>query len=282
MEIPATTPIVRWATLQDMRGRQFRKIFADLENYQSRFFSVQDKIEAEHYIGPLQPLHELSRRVEYPFVVRSLQRKIGLPILDAGSGVTFFPLYLRQVLGMSIECLDKEPAFADRMKQACELMGLEQSIPFHVADLTKRLPFEDHAFSTVLCISVLEHLPTSSRLATVNELWRLVAPSGQLVMTLDVSLTGEAEGLLLSEVGMFVTNLAEVVGSLLLQPGSLPRDLLTPYRPGYGLAPVRLWGGGNGPLIRFGPRSWLLRLRERPSPLFKPLACLLCVIPKVS
>src|SRR5919204_2393750 len=38
-----------------MRGRQFRDTFADLEQYQSRFFAIQDSIHGPPYDWPLPP-----------------------------------------------------------------------------------------------------------------------------------------------------------------------------------------------------------------------------------
>lgn len=270
--------IIRCATLRDMQGSQFKKNFAELEDFQSKFFFVQNKVKvAEPYIWPLRPLYEWSRRVEYPFVVSMIPKKSGIRMLDAGSGVTFFPLYLTKVFGISIECLDKEQSYKERMIKLSDLLCISPPIPFHIADLTQPLPFPDNIFDVVSLISVLEHLPIESRIKTVYELWRILVPGGRLIMTFDASLTGEAEGLPLSEVEEFKSKLEEVIGPLPPLP-SLPPDLLTPQHPGYGLAPVQV--GVDGPLIRFGLRSWLFRLLDHPLPIFKPLACLLCSILK--
>lgn len=270
--------IVFWATLRDMQGTQFKKVFADLEEYQSRFYSVQDKIKGEFYAWPLRPLYEWSRRVEYPFVVSELPQKKRLRVLDSGSGVTFFPIYLAQVPGMYVECLDREQSYVERMEQTCNLLGLSWSIPFHLGDLTKKLPFDDGSFDVVLCISVLEHLPVARRPEAVNELWRLVAPRGKLILTFDVSLTGdEDDGISLPGVEYLLSKLAELVGPLPSLSNRQSVDLLTPQNPGYGLAPVRV----GEKIVRFGPKSILLRLRDIPLPDHKHLACLKCSITKL-
>jgi hypothetical protein len=117
-----------------MRGRQFRDTFADLEQYQSRFFAIQDSIHGPPYDWPLPPLYEWSRRVEYPFAVHSLASRPVGRTLDAGSGAAFFPLYLRQEWGVPVECLDYKAAYVDRMNQVGQLFDLKDAIPFHVAE----------------------------------------------------------------------------------------------------------------------------------------------------
>lgn len=277
-KLNSSKPIIRWATLGDMRGSQFRKVFLDLEDNQSNFYSVQDKVNGKPYAWPLRPLYEWSRRVEYPFVVSELPQKKRLRVLDAGSGVTFFPIYLAQVPGMYVECLDREQSYVERMEQTCNLLGLSWSIPFHLGDLTKELPFNDGSFDVVLCISVLEHLPVVRQLEAVNELWRLVAPRGKLILTFDVCLAGDEDGgISLPEVEYFLSKLAELVGPLPSLSNPRLRDLLTPQNPGYGLAPIRV----GEKIVRFGPESILLRLRDIPLPAHKHLACLKCSITKL-
>ncbi len=268
--------VIRWATLRDMKGDQFKKIYRELEDYQFRFFSVQDKVKGEPYKWPLKPLYEWSRRVEYPFVVSMLPNKKGIRLFDAGSGVTFFSLYLVQVLGMNVECFDIEQSYVVRSRQVCDLLSQSPPLLFHVGNLTKRLPFDSGIFDVVLCISVLEHLPAKSRLTAIHELWRLVSPGGCLIMTFDVSLTSEKDELLFSEVEKLISKLSELVGPLPLPPIPPPQDILTPQHPGYGLAPIQV----RGSIVRFGIRSWLMRLLNKPLPIFQPLACLLCFIPK--
>ena len=50
----------------------------------------------------------------------------------------------------------------------------------HRADIT-RMPYHDHAFHTVICSEVLEHIPAHNR--AVKELVRILRPGGTLVVT---------------------------------------------------------------------------------------------------
>ncbi|HEX8598497.1 MAG TPA: class I SAM-dependent methyltransferase [Chloroflexia bacterium] len=274
-------PTFEWATRSHMSLPAFREAFDALETAQSRFFPVNDRIEGPDYIWPLTPLHEWSRRVEYPFVARELNCKPGMRVLDAGSGVTFFPVYLLERCKMRVECLDNEPSYADRMSQACKLLGIEPPVPFHVADLEGRLPFPDKTFDAVVCISVLEHLSAEARLKTVRELWRIVADGGHFIMTVDVSLDNdETAGIPVSRVREFAASLEAALNVKLPRPTlPPPGDLLTSRKPGYGLFPIRV----GDKVVRGGPRSWYYRLPRRwyyrlrgwPQHRARGLACLL-------
>ena len=46
----------------------------------------------------------------------------------------------------------------------------------HVADLTKRLPFENASFDAVLCVHVLEHIRNDA--AAIREIYRVLHPGG--------------------------------------------------------------------------------------------------------
>jgi SAM-dependent methyltransferase len=269
-------PILQWGTLRQMRGRRFRRTFSQLEDAHSRFHAAQERIEKGGYDWPLQPLYEWSRRLEYPFVIEALRKNAGVRVLDAGSGVTFLPFFLREKFGMQVECLDFEPSYPERMKQVCDLLEIRPPFPFHVGDLTRPLPCADESFDSVLSISVLEHLERGSRLEAVARLWHLVRPGGQLVMTFDVSLSGEGEGIPLVELQPYLRSLSEIVGPLPTLDSRPPRNLLTPQNPGYGLAPVFF----DKELVRGWYDSWQLKRRRLPLPYFKPLGLVLVCAPK--
>ena len=48
-----------------------------------------------------------------------------------------------------------------------------------------RLPFRDGSFELIACLGLLEHLPPSSRRATLRECARVLAPGGLLALTLN-------------------------------------------------------------------------------------------------
>ena len=140
------------------------------------------------------PLHQWSRQWEYPFVYESLRRNLWpssrpLRILDAGSGVTFFPWFLAEAFaGVSVECCDKAPNVARAFSGLAA--SAHQSVQFRQAGM-ETLPYEDDAFDAVACISVLEHCPHPQRV--IGQFQRVLRPGGILVLTFDVSLDGDSD-----------------------------------------------------------------------------------------
>ena len=155
-----------------------------LEDYRKRWVS--------------DPLHQWSRQWEYPFVHERLARFAGggpraasggPRILDAGSGVTFFPFFLvSQLSGAEVVCCDYDPTLAEVY---AELRAPSRDrVTFDVASLD-RLPYGNADFDAVYSISVLEHTPNHE--AIVAEFVRVLRPAGLLVLTFDVSLDGDCD-----------------------------------------------------------------------------------------
>lgn len=272
-----TVPILRWATLSEMLTLEFKDAFAQLEAFHSIFLGLKDRLAPVRYKLPTMPLYEWSRRVEYPFVLQQLSVKQGLRVLDAGSGVTFFPFYLTKMRGAQIECLDREPLFGERIREICDLLAIKPAIPLRIADLTGSLPLAAGSYDAVMCISVLEHLSANRRLSAVEELWRVVAPGGRLILTFDVSITGQEEGIPLFQVRNFARDIERLGVALPALPDFLPNDLLSNQQPGYGLAPILR---RKKTVIRSGLRAAIHGYLRRRLGALGSLACILCSIPK--
>jgi SAM-dependent methyltransferase len=138
-----------------------------------------------------------SRRWEYPFVAqRVIQFAQGQPgdgpfrLLDAGSGVTYFPYYIRKEVPRSeITCFDSNASYHP-MFAAVNTGEGESRVKF-VEGMLQKLPFESDSFDAVCCISVLEH--TSNYGEILDEFARVLRPGGLLVLTFDLSLDGKFE-----------------------------------------------------------------------------------------
>ena len=138
-----------------------------------------------------------SRRWEYPFVTQRViqfaqqqNSDAAFRVLDAGSGVTFFPYYLRKEIPRAeITCFDSNNTYHPMFAAVNDTMG-ESKVKF-VEGLLQKLPFENDSFDAVCCISVLEH--TGNYNEILDEFARVLRPGGLLVLTFDLSLDGKFE-----------------------------------------------------------------------------------------
>jgi SAM-dependent methyltransferase len=138
-----------------------------------------------------------SRRWEYPFVAQRLLAFAGAQppdqpfrLLDAGSGVTYFPYFLRaQHPSIEVTCFDSNSSYHPMFDAVNRRMD-EQKVKF-VQGMLQKLPFDDGSFDAICCISVLEHTGNYSEI--LDEFARVLRPGGLLVLTFDLSLDGKFE-----------------------------------------------------------------------------------------
>jgi SAM-dependent methyltransferase len=140
-------------------------------------------------------------------------------VLDAGSGITFFP-FLVACAGHEVTCCDSDEGLGlgDRFAAAAGATGLP--VAFRSAVLTD-LPFPDGHFDAITCLSVLEHVPPDMYPAIVDSMAAVLRPGGRLVLTMDVSLRRDSQ--------MLMEDLAALLA--LMAPAfelSFPLDLRRP------------------------------------------------------
>ena len=146
------------------------------------------------------PFQLWSRRWEYPFAVQCiLDFAAGSPavpprILDAGSGVTYFPYFLSHLIaGAKVTCCDSNPKYAGifaEINRDRSAAGQGGNIEF-VQAMLQSLPFAPASRDVIACISVLEH--TTNYGEILAEFARVLCPGGLLVLTFDLSLDGKFE-----------------------------------------------------------------------------------------
>lgn len=140
------------------------------------------------------PMRQWSRRWEYPYVSQRLidafPADAHLEFLDAGSGLTFFPYWLRRHLpNARITCVDYDEKYGPAFGRMMQMSG-DSQVVFAQAAL-QALPLSDAVFDAVYCVSVLEH--TGDYGAVLDEMHRVMKPGGFLVLTFDISLDGRTE-----------------------------------------------------------------------------------------
>lgn len=170
--------------------------FHEMERFSDEFLATYaDGLApySEKWVG--DPLHQWSRQWEYPYVFERVDARVsnaesrGARVLDAGSGVTFFPYYLQSRLPVGqICCVDRDdnlaPIFRDINSRSAA------RVDFTTAEMSC-LPFDDEFFQIAYCISVLEH--ASNYPTIIEEFSRVLDTKGILVITFDISIDGDRD-----------------------------------------------------------------------------------------
>lgn len=186
------------------------KNFAELEEFSDSFLKNNVKLMNEKWIS--DPLHQWSRQWEYPYVLAKIQefqsKTDQLRILDAGSGLTFFPYYLAKKFPKStIICCDYDSKLIDRFKKINDSNA--GKISFDRVDLHE-LPYEDEFFDLIYCISVMEHTDNYGQI--LKEFKRVLKPNGMFVISFDISIDGD-RNLPVNKAKIFLEKLNEIFTS---------------------------------------------------------------------
>lgn len=167
-------------------------LFRQIEECSDKFLRDHSFLK-DQYSWVKDPFHQWSRQWEYPFVFSSIVSRIteqsqnSIRILDAGSGITFFPYLLAEtVSGSNVTCCDADQALAPLFEQVNHSRKTD-NVRFDAVDL-RSLPYSSSSFDVAYCISVLEH--TRDYADIVREFARVIAPGGVLVLSFDLALDG--------------------------------------------------------------------------------------------
>lgn len=170
-----------------IKSDRYRK----MEDFSNEFLSLNQKFLNKYTKRWVKdPLHQWSRQWEYPYVFsrveNTLRNKEAAQVLDAGSGITFFPYYIKSLYSATdLYCIDNDPdleAIYNRINT-----NVEVATRFSCSDL-KKTTFVSDRFDVIYCISVLEHVEGYEDV--IEEFHRVLRPGGHLVITFDVSLDG--------------------------------------------------------------------------------------------
>lgn len=167
------------------------EMFKDMENYSNQYLLKNQRILKSYKVRWVpDPLHQWSRQWEYPYVYSKIEKLIQsyetATVLDAGSGVTFFPYYiLSKFPKTKLHCCDYDTSFVDTYERLNKKNSV--NVVFQAADL-RALPFDADMFDLIYSVSVLEHTDAYEQI--LNEFHKVLKPGGKLVITFDISLDG--------------------------------------------------------------------------------------------
>lgn len=136
------------------------------------------------------PLRQWSRSWEYPYVFQCLTQKMkaGASVVDAGSGLTFFPFFVAKKLNCQVICVDTQAEFLNPMHSISKREGLEVS---YLQNDIRRIDLPDKSQAALYCISVLEH--TQNYEEIIKEFRRCLKPTAPLIVTFDICPSGVAD-----------------------------------------------------------------------------------------
>lgn len=103
----------------------------------------------------------------------------GMRVLDPGASLGGPARYLAATFGCSVDCVDLAHAFHQAGQRLTELVGLQQLVRHHLADVIE-LPFEDQSFDVAWLQHVSLNVPDKARFYA--ELHRVLKPGGALAM----------------------------------------------------------------------------------------------------
>jgi len=166
--------------------------FRLLEDFSNNFIIINKKWFQRYYSKKWvkDPFHQWSRQWEYSYVFSRIQETANfnekMRILDAGSGVTFFPYFIKsRYSSADMYCVDYDKNL-EHVYTQINAHNTEK-VFFSSSDL-KALSFDDNWFDIVYCISVLEH--TNNYDEIIDVFHRILQPGGKLVITFDISVDG--------------------------------------------------------------------------------------------
>ena len=124
------------------------------------------------HFGLLAPVYEFFIRPRDPEKIGSLAHLApdGI-LLDAGGGTGRVSQYLR---GKAAQIVVADESFG-MLREAQKKVGLQP-----VLSLTEDLPFQNDTFDCIIMVDALHHV--ADQLKTTEELWRILKPSGRLII----------------------------------------------------------------------------------------------------
>lgn len=184
--------------LEDVKKLFNHSLFEKMETSSNVFLNAYpEAVNGYEKLGwPKNPFQCWSRVWEYPYHANSIQIATNVfgrevKVADLGSGVTFFPWYLKDKYpNMSITMIDSDHRQAELVNKIIDRAPNSSGMKFRHANLQYCRDVDN--FDIIYCVSVLEHLSApdgwSEILLNINQ---MLAPGGFFIISFDVDLSGK-------------------------------------------------------------------------------------------
>ena len=141
-----------------------------------------DELGAVLSLGEPRAVNEAYDAWETGLVLDALGDRPGDWGLDLGAGVGRVSVRVAPRLG-HLACADLAPGMLSRLRENARRSRVTNVAPIRVR--SDRLPFSSGAFSLVLCLGLLEHLPRADQEGTLRETARVLRKGGVLALVLN-------------------------------------------------------------------------------------------------
>jgi len=171
--------------------------FLDLEKYNDDFLGRnKNDLSEYHSKWTNDSFHTWSRQFEYPYFFLSIEEYIKknpdkkkIKILDAGSGLTFFPYLLSHAFPqVEVVCTDYDNILVNGYSRVNK--NEKNLVKFVQSDLRDK-KFPDKEFDIIYCVSVLEHTKDYGRI--IENFNSYLVSGGQLILSFDISIDGSRD-----------------------------------------------------------------------------------------
>lgn len=155
------------------------------EEYWTKRVSEVDQLAAVLSRGLPAYMNEAYSRWETAAVLGCLPSWAGRKVLDLGCGVGRMTVPL-VAAGAEVTAFDNSQKMLDLCAQNLEAAGAGGRAEL-VKGSARELPFEDGGLEVVCCLGVLEHLPADVRRLALEEMIRVTAPQGLILLVVNNS-----------------------------------------------------------------------------------------------
>ncbi len=250
--LASAAPLERngYALMDDLESPVVRSLLREMEHFQSRFMARTRPVWKDGFKHTGDRLDNWSRRWEYPYCWWNLLDRDPGKVLDAGSGINFYPFFFASG-GWDVTCADTNPALEPCFREANRLLG--STVRFDVAPI-EALPYNDGSFDAVYCVSVLEHAP--ARVQAMDEFARVLKRGGRLSLTMDISLSRDCD-IKLEDAALILDQLEQRFEPVHALDLSRPSNLLTTDRFREHESWRLSWRAHKNPL-----RRWISQMRH--------------------